>query len=1480
MAKTPDKSLTTAINVAKGLARVAESPDRATLADGGVMVGHRPPERVGLARGGAKAMGVPDEAAQGPLDSILQKNPSRGGQGSGGIGRVPRPNGAVGKIGKPNLGADQKAQNGQVSGPDIGDALSAPLPHYPQEPHEPTNAPLEDHPAWIPQRLATSKKASPMAGDRPLVDMDALRQTPKLYQEHTDLLRNYPNMPEHIAKNGTPDEVADHFIGHVKGNLLALHDAVPPQIRTRSRKWYDGARSIVDRWTQKYGVPEHSAAGVLASLSPQKDWFQNVSLADRVLGAMKGNNGQVYNNHVFDNNMANKLKAIPSMDKPEYQHLINIVHNNTLHGIDQLHGLDEKEKAAAQAMWLRVHDETYADRGHHIVTPEGNLIGKVKSQKGADSGTGWGSLVEIGKAIQSIKNAGSPAALSALMGEKHKVRNFFNNILSPNSKHGDVTIDTHAVAAGLWRALSGNSLEVAHNFGNYAGKNVPGAGGSAMTGIQGTYPFYAEAYRQAAKERGILPREMQSITWEAIRGMFPDTFKTAANNNKIDDIWLRHRHGEINQSKAQELIHALAGGIRNPSWAVGGPSGADAQNPHSGDAGKLSQALAPGESPQAPNARAGRGIAPGIAQGAGNSSGASGIIDRALKIARHGRADGGPVDDQPEHDPVNESGLYSHAAELAKTALPPKAPLQQMLSTLQNKGVKPEEMKWGMHGANDPVSGITPDAKGNVTNQQVRRQFLVNQPEFDEVQYGPEEMHDSITNATKIGKMSLEHQADYRDAMKRNKVVRQAASGPTKYSEYSMPGGYNYRELLLKQDGPGQTKPFSHNHWPEDHNVAVHLRMKDRHDEEGNPVLHLDELQSDWGQKGRQKGFGPTEVDEYWYHNPSSGHDGPHFSTQEQADRHAQENYPPELLSRLQLGARSVPVDRVPEAPHVTSTEGWTDLGLKRALVEAARHGYDKLAWTPASEHKSRYNLAQHIDHLEYLHSSNSLYGYKNGRRTITKKAKPEELPDMIGKELTNQLMSQPHHPIPGYVGRDPTINKMQSLKLDKDKEIGGEWADEYYGKMLPRRLSAITRKLDPDAEYGMLNNVAKGVKGNHVPLPYVKITPKMREAILKGLPAYRKGGRVALSTGGNPDMSSADKLSQLMESLRGNMMQGQQAMKAIQPGATQGGQSPGSTMGQAQGQGQAHQLAVAPPQSQGQQQPSGMSQATNLFDEGSKDLPALSGMVPQGVKNALGIKSGASAQPGQDGAPGSSMDQYKAAIAKIESNGGDYGALGPTTKSGDHAYGKYQVMGANIPSWTKAALGQSMTPQQFLADPKAQEAVFEHQFGQYVQQYGPQDAASVWFTGRPLKAGGAQAADVNNMTGQRYADTFMKYLGSQPQQDAGTPANAAPLPTNVPAPPQKQASLPTSVPAAPAPGDNSDAANPTGGHGADVPNLQWDPKTNSIVRPSGPLSDASPTDNTDIAPPSNAARGGKIEESARYKDYVNRALILARGRH
>src|SRR5690606_4465759 len=146
------------------------------------------------------------------------------------------------------------------------------------------------------------------------------------------------------------------------------------------------------------------------------------------------------------------------------------------------------------------------DSAFPIADPRGGSLGTYMTAAGAPARIQWGSLAEAAKAV-SVLEDGSLENVSALLGRQHKIRSFYNNIIAPTND-SDVTIDTHAVAAALMRPLSAATTEVGHNFGT-------GTANSSITGNSGMYGLYAEAYRRAAAERGILPREMQSITWEA-----------------------------------------------------------------------------------------------------------------------------------------------------------------------------------------------------------------------------------------------------------------------------------------------------------------------------------------------------------------------------------------------------------------------------------------------------------------------------------------------------------------------------------------------------------------------------------------------------------------------------------------------------------------------------------------------------------------------------------------------------------------------------------------------------------------------------------------------------------------------------------------------------------------------------------------------------------------------------------------------------
>lgn len=82
------------------------------------------------------------------------------------------------------------------------------------------------------------------------------------------------------------------------------------------------------------------------------------------------------------------------------------------------------------------------------------------------------------------------------------------------------------------------------------------------------------------------------------------------------------------------------------------------------------------------------------------------------------------------------------------------------------------------------------------------------------------------------------------------------------------------------------------------------------------------------------------------------------------------------------------------------------------------------------------------------------------------------------------------------------------------------------------------------------------------------------------------------------------------------------------------------------------------------------------------------------------------------------------------QESGGNYRAIGVWVGN-DRAYGRYQVMGNNIPSWTKKHYGRALTPQQFLNDSKAQDAVVRGVLGGYYKKYGAAGAAAMWYSGQ-----------------------------------------------------------------------------------------------------------------------------------------------------
>jgi hypothetical protein len=457
----------------------------------------------------------------------------------------------------------------------------------------------------VSPRVPSAAKATENGHTSPLqVGLDAVLNSPPdnkgvpLAKKLADTVRQYPGMDRVLKGITDPKAALEKFINHISDNLEWLHNQMPEEVRNYTKQWYDSAHEYTKKAAEKHGYDHQQSAGAMASQSPQKDWDMNVSLHDRIL--------DIYKNHQDTVTTPEMFEKMKELDRTETENKIDTLlkrlqrnkvkglsqavidnandlaargfRNAAIDAINKATKLDLdvpesnwKETAKAvkgktlgelptdvQAAWLRAYDEAHNPSTYEIHAPDGTSLGLARNadKSKTPSKVAWGTTPSIEKAINILRD-GSRENISRNLGAEHKVRSFYNNIIDPNGKHGDVTIDTHAVAAGTISPHSGHSTEVEHNFGGP---------GSSVSGSSGTYPLYAEAYRRAADRLGLLPRQLQSIVWEQIRDLYPDTFKTEANHTKVENIWKDFGKGKLSLEEARNKVVEAAGGFKPPEW--------------------------------------------------------------------------------------------------------------------------------------------------------------------------------------------------------------------------------------------------------------------------------------------------------------------------------------------------------------------------------------------------------------------------------------------------------------------------------------------------------------------------------------------------------------------------------------------------------------------------------------------------------------------------------------------------------------------------------------------------------------------------------------------------------------------------------------------------------------------------------------------------------------------------------------------------
>jgi hypothetical protein len=329
--------------------------------------------------------------------------------------------------------------------------------------------------------------------------------------------------------------------------------------------------------------------------------------------------------------------------------------------------------------------------------------------------------------------------------------------------------------------------------------------------------------------------------------------------------------------------------------------------------------------------------------------------------------------------------------------------------------------------------------------------------------------------------------------------AKEGTGKPTKFSKYQLPGGENYRELLLtlpaKLDAYDQfmdqlrakygdhfqgkmtaaelqraddlwapeaerkDTSFRSSHFDEP-NVLAHVRFNDRISPDGKKTLFIEEVQSDWHQKGRKQGYtsdlikpeqlsvnktGPTEFLVTGPDGLGVAIDRASVTNEVQAKQFAADHF-----------NRNLAPNRVPDAPFKTT---WHELAMKRMLRYAAENGYDRVAWTTGEQQAARYDLSKHVDSIKWQKNPDGTFNIspiKNGEGVgdaSMQGVAPQKLSDVVGKEVAEKIVNGQ-----GQTWSDKKGTAQGELS-NLDLKVGGQGMKGFYDKILPDFLNKYGKK-------------------------------------------------------------------------------------------------------------------------------------------------------------------------------------------------------------------------------------------------------------------------------------------------------------------------------------------------------------------------------------------------------------------------------------
>lgn len=398
----------------------------------------------------------------------------------------------------------------------------------------------------------------------------------------------------------------------------------------------------------------------------------------------------------------------------------------------------------------------------------------------------------------------------------------------------------------------------------------------------------------------------------------------------------------------------------------------------------------------------------------------------------------------------------------------------------------------------------------------------------------------------------------------------------TKYSEFTLPNGQRNREILLtlpsnnsaeealqkfeaemaqKYRAEGAMWPrvgtydelakrneltqafknappeYYGSHWDEP-NVFAHVRVNDRIDADGKKMTLIEEVQSDWHQAGREKGYAERNPLPVRVFDRNTGTEIGRFKSGEEAENFIAKEDP--AMVRLEYEedfGRNIA--GVPDAP---MKDTWYQTALRKAVKDAIDQGSDRVGIVTGARNAERFGKGKKIEQINVYNN------FSDGTRDLELQtpsgsafyATIDKYGNIVSAEsnLINEFKGKP---LEQMIGKDAAQRVLSSKADDqipaKDVVLGGKGMKKYYDDVYPKYLDKFAKKYGSSIKEGSIRTSTRNqvspqtVQGwdlggltpeefvknynnkDNETVRYIEITPEMRKAFGgkdKGVPLFQ----------------------------------------------------------------------------------------------------------------------------------------------------------------------------------------------------------------------------------------------------------------------------------------------------------------------------------------------------------------------------------------